>query len=72
MVEGEKDTDGLIQRGLLATTNPRGARKWNADYSRCLTERDVVILPDNDSAGKAHAAECRCRESHFDATHPPP
>ena len=28
VVEGEKDTDTLVALGLVATTNPMGAKKW--------------------------------------------
>src|SRR5215471_9060406 len=47
--------------GLLATTNPGGAGKWRLEYSKYLTGFDVVLLPDNDDAGRQHAhhvAQC--------------
>jgi putative DNA primase/helicase len=53
--EGEKDADRLRALGLVATTNPQGAGKWRADYAESLRGRDVVILPDNDQPGRAHA-----------------
>lgn len=52
--EGEKDADKLIGLGLIATTNPMGAGKWNPSYSAALRGRHVVMLPDNDDAGRAH------------------
>ncbi len=55
VVEGEKDADRLTKHGLLATTNLGGAGKWRAEYTRALANRDVVILPDNDVPGRAHA-----------------
>ena len=55
IVEGEKDADRLAKGGLTATTNPGGAGKWRSDYNEALKGRDVVILPDNDEAGKKHA-----------------
>jgi hypothetical protein len=55
IVEGEKDVDALVARGLPATTNPGGARKWTGDYSARFRDADVVILPDNDDAGRDHA-----------------
>ncbi|MBE0566080.1 MAG: hypothetical protein IH621_08995 [Krumholzibacteria bacterium] len=55
VVEGEKDADRLAGLGLLATTNSGGAGKWRASYSESLVDRDVVILPDNDAPGRAHA-----------------
>ena len=56
IVEGEKDVDRLIAVGLVATTNPMGAGKWRPEYAACLQGRSVVIVPDNDKAGKDHAA----------------
>jgi hypothetical protein len=53
--EGEKDVDRLTAQGLIATTNPNGAGKWHADYNQYLKGRKVVLLPDNDSPGRAHA-----------------
>ena len=62
VVEGEKDADRLHDNGLVATTNIEGAAKpgqkpkWRADYAKQLCNaKQVVILPDNDEPGKAHA-----------------
>ncbi len=55
VVEGEKDADRLASIGLVATTNAAGAGKWTAAHSEFLRGRNVVILPDNDDAGKKHA-----------------
>jgi hypothetical protein len=57
VTEGEKDVDRLRAAGLVATCNPGGAGKWRDEYSPWLAGRDVVIIPDNDDAGRAHAAE---------------
>lgn len=57
LCEGEKDADALCDLGLIATTNPGGARKWRDEYSQTLCGRNVVILPDHDSAGEKHAAQ---------------
>lgn len=62
IVEGEKDADRLISLGLTATTNFDGAGtgkrpKWrDADYNSAFVLKDVVIIPDNDESGRAHAA----------------
>jgi putative DNA primase/helicase len=56
LVEGEKDTDALHQIGLTATCNPMGAKKWCGSYSHALRDALVVIVPDNDPPGQAHAA----------------
>lgn len=54
VVEGEKDALTLAGLSLIATTNPTGAGKWRAEYSKVLAGRAVVILPDNDDPGRAH------------------
>ena len=53
--EGEKDVDALRALGLIATCNPAGANKWKASFAKWLRGRDVVVLPDNDDAGRSHA-----------------
>ncbi len=55
LVEGEKDADALRDRLLIATTCPGGAGKWRDGYNDALRGRRVVILPDHDPAGDAHA-----------------
>lgn len=55
VVEGEKDADNLAARGLLATCNAGGANKWRDELTSHFKGRHVVILPDNDDAGRAHA-----------------
>ena len=57
IVEGEKDCDNLAEIGVIATTNHGGAGKWRAEISRWLAGRHVVILPDNDDAGRSHAQD---------------
>lgn len=56
VVEGEKSADALDRLGLTATCSPGGAGKWRAKYGAHLTGARVVILPDNDDPGCAHAA----------------
>ncbi|HXG70036.1 MAG TPA: AAA family ATPase, partial [Gemmatimonadaceae bacterium] len=56
--EGERDADRLAALGLPATTALGGAGKWRDDYARQLTTagvESIVILPDNDEPGRAHA-----------------
>ena len=55
--EGEKDADRLASGGLVATTNPGGAGKFLADFAPPLSGRRVVVLEDNDQAGRDHAAD---------------
>ncbi len=59
IVEGEKDVHSLEGLGFTATSAPMGARKWREEYSEVLTGRQVVILPDNDEDGRAHASQVR-------------
>lgn len=55
--EGEKDVEALLEQGLVATTNVGGAGKWRDEYNEHLVGRDVVVLPDNDDAGRRHAEQ---------------
>ncbi len=55
IVEGEKDVDRLAALGLVATCNAGGAGKWPAELSEHFRGLDVVLLPDNDEPGRAHA-----------------
>lgn len=56
IVEGEKDADNLAREGATATCNAMGAGKWPESLSEHFAGADVVILPDNDDAGRNHAA----------------
>jgi hypothetical protein len=55
IVEGEKDVDELQRRGFFATCNSGGAGKWRPELSKWFAGRRVVIIPDNDDAGRKHA-----------------
>lgn len=53
--EGEKAADAAATIGLLATTSAHGSKSaGNADWTP-LAGRRVVILPDNDGAGRQYA-----------------
>jgi len=52
--EGEKDVDNLVDAGFVATTNAGGVNKWRSEYNQFLKDKDVVLIPDNDEAGKRH------------------
>src|SRR5262249_21156950 len=52
--EGEKDADNLVRIGFVATTNAGGAGKWSKDYADTLVGAIVIILRDNDDAGRKH------------------
>ncbi|MCC8956186.1 DNA primase [Bradyrhizobium sp. Pear77] len=57
-VEGEKDADRLAKEGLLATTAPEGASaQWKPELTQWFKGRRVVIVPDNDQPGRAHAVK---------------
>ena len=61
VVEGEKDADSLWRIGIPATCSPDGASdigktaKWRMAYSESLGGADIVVIPDHDDAGYAHA-----------------
>jgi predicted P-loop ATPase len=66
VVEGEKDVDNLAAVGVVATCNAGGAAKrrlgaaiekpkWRPELNSFFRDRNVVIIPDNDDAGRDHA-----------------
>ena len=55
VVEGERDVETLRDWGLTATCNPGGAGKWRDEYSTVLAGKKIVIIPDKDPPGQAHA-----------------
>jgi 5S rRNA maturation endonuclease (ribonuclease M5) len=56
VVEGEKDADNLAKLGLIATTNAGGSDgEWPEAWGRYFDGRHVVVIPDNDEAGRKHA-----------------
>lgn len=57
VVEGEKDVETLVRLGHTATCNPGGAGKWRASYTQLLRGADVIILPDNDTAGNDYTGQ---------------
>ena len=54
IVEGEKDVDRLASLGLVATCNAGGAGKWKSCHAEHLKDRTVILIPDNDDAGREH------------------
>jgi 5S rRNA maturation endonuclease (ribonuclease M5) len=56
-VEGEKDVETLRERGFVGTCNAGGAGKWLADYNQFFTGKSVIVIPDRDPAGFAHARQ---------------
>jgi putative DNA primase/helicase len=59
IVEGEKDANRLWALGKPGTTNIGGAGKWTPNCTKSLVKAGVsrvIIFPDNDDAGRDHAA----------------
>lgn len=57
IAEGEKDALNLWGIGLVATTNSGGAGKWRPEYADVLTGGRVIVIPDNDKAGRLHSKQ---------------
>lgn len=55
ITEGEKDADSIRLCGMTATCNVGGAGKWLDAYSEFLKGKDIIVIPDNDDAGKKHS-----------------
>src|SRR6516162_3434378 len=56
--EGEKDADNVAGLGLIATTNPGGAAKWQPELAHWFKDKHLVyILEDNDDAGRTHTGK---------------
>ncbi|MCX7424379.1 MAG: AAA family ATPase [Planctomycetia bacterium] len=54
VVEGEPACEAAISIGLVATTSPHGSKSPHKADWRPLAGRDVVLLPDNDDAGRGY------------------
>lgn len=60
LTEGEKGCDRLWALGIAATCGPLGASRWMSDWSLDLWTvgcRELIVLADNDQAGRHHAEE---------------
>src|SRR5215469_7188554 len=58
ITEGEKDADTLATLGLLATTNPGGAGKWDKRLNQWFKDVSLAyVLEDNDKMGRKHVAK---------------
>jgi hypothetical protein len=55
VVEGEKAADAAARIGLTATTSVHGAKSPHKTDWQPLAGKEVVILPDNDEAGRNYA-----------------
>lgn len=55
-VEGEKCADAVIKQGFVATTLDTGAKSsWHSHYTEYLKDKEVIIIPDNDTPGMNYA-----------------
>jgi len=56
--EGEKDANNVAALGLIATTNPGGAKQWQPELGQWFKGKELVyILEDNDDDGRTHTAK---------------
>ena len=56
--EGEKDTDNVAALGLIATTNPGGAKVWQPELAQWFKGKQLLyVLEDNDEPGRMHTAK---------------
>jgi DNA polymerase len=56
--EGEKDSDNVAALGLIATTNPGGANKFQDELAQYFKGKQIAyVLEDNDDAGRNHTAK---------------
>lgn len=52
--EGEKNVEDIRSRGLIATCNSEGAKKFRPQLVHWFSGRKVVLLQDNDDDGRTH------------------
>jgi hypothetical protein len=58
LCEGEKDADRLRRDwGVVATTNPGGAQYWRDHFNVLFAGGEVILLEDNDPAGRERTAK---------------
>jgi AAA domain len=58
LTEGEKDCDRLRKDwGVTATTNPGGAGNWDPSFDPYFAGFEVILLEDNDEAGRKRTAK---------------
>ena len=56
IVEGERDVEALAALGVVATCKPQGSGKWPRELVPWFSGKDVLVLADNDDAGRKLAA----------------
>jgi len=56
IVEGEKCAEAVISQGRVATTFDNGSNvKWNDTFYEYFKDKEIVIIPDNDTPGYKYA-----------------
>jgi putative DNA primase/helicase len=56
--EGEKDTNNVAALGLIATTNPGGAKNWQPELAQWFKGKQLIyVLEDNDEPGRIHTTK---------------
>ena len=55
ITEGEKAADALGSLGVVATTSHAGSGNWSPELNQYFKDANVVIVPDNDTAGWNYA-----------------
>ncbi len=68
IVEGEPCCDALWKLGLPATTNIGGSGKWKPSDTKDLEGAKVVLCPDRDKPGVAHAEAIALEEPEQETT----
>ena len=68
IAEGEKDADRLIAAGFPATTRHGSfaASKWPKELKEFFNDKNIIIVQDNDSAGKQKADKAAFELSWID------
>jgi len=63
LVEGEKCANAMMELGMPTTTTVGGSKAWLEEYKEYFRDKDIVLIPDNDDAGrkfmKQIAGDCR-------------
>ncbi|MGC8733298.1 MAG: hypothetical protein ACP5RC_13730 [Halothiobacillaceae bacterium] len=57
IVEGEKDAGTMAEWGFTASCNAGGAGKWRAEWGPWFANKTIIVLPDADEPGRAHARQ---------------
>jgi len=55
IVEGERDVKTIEDLGITGSCNAMGAGKWRPEFNKFFQGKEVVVIPDNDDPGAAHA-----------------